>query len=105
MSSSVDSTVTQLLDVSTSVVSLLAVLGQNDICPIIFISRNKSMITRMTAKTFLKSTNQFISLIFLPMRHRSRLLTRNTLCGEKARAYLQVVKHINHKLEVVEYYY
>ena len=79
MSSLVDSTVAQLLDMSTSVISFLAELGQkNIICPVIFFSKNKSIIIRIAAKTSIKSTNQFISLIFLPMKHRSRLLTRNT---------------------------
>ena len=45
MSSFVDSTVPQLLDMSTSVISFLAVLGQNVIIgPVILISKNKSII-------------------------------------------------------------
>ena len=55
MSSLVDSTVAQLLYMSTSVISFLAVLGQNTIiCPVILISKNKSIIIRIAAKTFLK---------------------------------------------------
>ena len=79
MSSLVDTTVAQLPDMSTSVISFLAVLGQNTIIyPMILISKNKSIIIRIAAKTFSKSTNQFISLIFLPMRHITRFLIRNT---------------------------
>ena len=79
MSSLVDTTVAQLPDMSTSVISFLAVLGQNTIIyPVILISKNKSIIIRIAAKTLSKSTNQLISLIFLPMRHINRFHIRNT---------------------------